>query len=201
MKTKKILYNIFIKYQLLVVLLIGFDQLTKLLANDLLTLNEPNNIIGSLVQFKLVYNTGIAFSLFNSMPSWTMFAVSLIGFGAIEYYVIKKKPDDKVFLVCLLCIAAGAFGNGIDRFLMLTGVYEGVIDFISISFFPAVFNVADIYVTCTCVFLIAFILFSKDDSELSMKELKEAKKRLEEEAKNNQIEDNKEKEVENNESN
>ena len=49
-------------------------------------------------------------------------------------------------------VIAGGMGNLIDRI-----VFGFVTDMISLSFFPPVFNVADIAVTLGCVILIIYI--------------------------------------------
>ena len=59
-------------------------------------------------------------------------------------------------LVCLAAILGGAIGNLIDR--IATG---RVVDMICLDFirFP-VFNVADCFITCGCLALVVYILFS-----------------------------------------
>lgn len=161
-KVKKVLYDIFIKYQGLLVILVLIDQLTKIWALN--NLDKPINILGiDWLQFKFIFNEGVAFSMFEDAPLWTKALISLVAFFAIEFYLIFKKGKDKVFNIMLLIIASGAIGNGIDRclavFPKVTG-YEGVVDFINVTWF-ANFNVADIYVTVTCFVLIGY-LFLQD---------------------------------------
>ncbi len=185
MKAKKVLYNIFIKYQGLFVLLVLIDQISKLLA--IKYLQTPVTIF-SWFKLELSVNSGVAFSLFKDAPQIVSAFISIIATIALEYYIIKHKPKDKFMVVMLIILAAGAFGNGIDRWLAVFGrkinvngvYYSGVVDFIYPTFF-ANFNIADSYVTCTCIILLIYFIFSKDDSEPSYKELKEAEKKLNEE--------------------
>ena len=179
-KVKDILYKIFIKYQLLLVLLLAIDQISKRLAVHFLKGGKIVKIIGDFFTLELTYNSGIAFSLLKNAPGWILASISIIACIALEYYLIKKKPDDKILNIGIICLIAGALGNGIDRWLMVFGVYKGVIDFFATDYF-AVFNVADIYVTVTCIGLLIYAIFGHDDSEPSYKELKEAKKKLEQE--------------------
>lgn len=179
------LYIIFIKYQLLFVLLIALDQITKAIAVKYL--QTPIILIdfGSWdLRLEYTPNTGVAFSLLKNAPQWLSAVFSVIATLAIEYYLVFKKTDDRPFAIMLLILAAGALGNGIDRWLSVfasvTG-YEGVIDFIYPTFF-ANFNVADMYVTLTCLALVLYFIFSKDDDEISYKQMKEAKKKLKEQA-------------------
>lgn len=168
-KVKKILYDIFIKYQGLVILLILLDQLTKLIA--LKFFQEPVKIF-SWLYLKLQVNSGMAFSFLDDSPQWISALISVVAFIAIEYYLIFKKGKDKIFNLLLMFIAAGALGNGIDRWLAVFGrqimingkAYTGVIDFIWPTFF-ANFNVADIYVTCACIVMIVYMFFSKEEKD------------------------------------
>ena len=178
-KVLNILYKIFIKYQLLVVLLIILDQITKLLAVNFL--NNPINIFGlEWFRLELQINSGVAFSFLADAPQWISALVSVVAVVALEIYINVKKPKSKYLTIVLLFLIAGSLGNGIDRWLSVFGKYtgySGVIDFIFPTFF-ANFNVADIYVTMSCVFLLVYFIFSKDDSEPSRKEMKIAKAKL-----------------------
>lgn len=172
-KVKKVLFDIFIKYQGLLVLLVIIDQLTKIWALN--SLDTPIKIFNlDWLQFKFIFNEGVAFSMFEDAPLWSKALISLVAFFGIEYYLIFKKPTDKVMHIMLLLIASGAIGNGIDRclavFPSVTG-YEGVVDFIYVSWF-ANFNVADIYVTVTCFAMIGYIFiqdYIKDKKEKAEK--------------------------------
>ena len=163
-KIKKVLYDIFIKYQGIIILLVIIDQITKIIALNYF--KTPIKIFGlDWLQFRLVFNKGVAFSMLDDAPLWTKAMISLVAFILIEAYIIVKKPEDKIFKTMLLLVAAGALGNGIDRWLAVfpdvTG-YEGVVDFIYVSWF-ANFNVADIYVTVTCLGMIVYMLLTSDE--------------------------------------
>lgn len=177
---KKVLYNIFIKYQGLLILLLIIDQVTKALALNFL--KEPVYIFGiSWLQLKLQINSGIAFSFLKDAPQWISALVSVVAALALEAYVIIKKPKSKIYNSILLVLIAGALGNGIDRWLAVFGKYTGytgVVDFIYPTFF-ANFNFADICVTLSCIALFIYFIFAKDDNEPSNKDFKKAKKELE----------------------
>ena len=170
----------FIIFHALFVGLVLLDQLTKIIA--IKYLQEPV-IITSWLQLKLQINPGVAFSFLADAPQWISALISVIAFGAIEYYLLCKKGNDKVFNYSLVVLAAGALGNGIDRWLAVFGreievrgvMQAGVVDFIWPTFF-ANFNVADIYVTCTCIFMIIYVIFfgkeEKDPHRVKKSELK-----------------------------
>ena len=75
-------------------------------------------------------------------------------------------PSDKKYLplrIVLIAISAGAAGNLVDRVML-----HYVRDFIYFSLidFP-VFNVADIYVTCSVFVLVYLILFYYKEEDLN----------------------------------
>lgn len=87
------------------------------------------------------------------------FILSLVSLAALIVLILiyLKVPDGKKYLplrLVLIFIAAGAAGNLYDRITL-----KYVRDFIYFSLidFP-VFNVADIYVTCS-VFVLVFLIF------------------------------------------
>ena len=82
-------------------------------------------------------------------------------------FLYARLPMENKFISLrwiLVFLTAGAIGNFIDRIQ-----YQYVIDFIYISLihFP-VFNVADIYVTCSVAVLFVLILFVYSEEELSV---------------------------------
>ena len=97
----------------------------------------------------------------------TLFYITTPILTLLLAYLYLRTPVRKRYLPLLavyLFLVAGALGNLIDRIL-----YRYVIDFIYFSLidFP-VFNVADIYVTCSIVVLFLLILFYfKDMDELT----------------------------------
>ena len=134
---------------LIVIFLVGLDQLTKTWA--LRNLTDKNLFIpGTQIGFSLTTNSGSAFSMFQSSTFLlTMFA-SLITVGvAIGIY----KSNGKLVVISLSLILAGALGNLADRYFREPGGGLGhVIDFIKFQSFPT-FNIAD-----SCVVIGAMLL-------------------------------------------
>ena len=182
MKTniKDLLYKIFVKFQALFFILLGVDILTKILAVNNLSDGTIIRIFGlDWLRFELTINDGVAFSLLRNLPSAILAIFSIFAFVAIEYYLIFKKPKEKIFAMLLVIIAAGALGNGIDRLAASFGKtyilegkeFSGVVDFINVTWF-ANFNVADIYVTLGIIALVIYLFFAKDEDEKAMAEAK-----------------------------
>ena len=149
----------FLYYTLFVYGIVAADQLTKYLAVANIALYENVPFIPGLLQLTYVQNTGAAFSSFEGQQ-WLFALVFLAFTGMILWEYFKKPmPFTRLERWCIAAIYAGGLGNMIDRVRL-----GYVVDMIEVEFisFP-VFNVADCFITCGCVLLIAhLILFNKD---------------------------------------
>jgi len=139
----------------LFIILVALDLFTKSLAVNALKDGRRIPLIPGVLEFYYIQNRGAAFGMFQSGT----FILSLISLAALIVLILiyLKIPDGKKYLplrLVLIFIAAGAAGNLYDRITL-----KYVRDFIYFSLidFP-VFNVADIYVTCS-VFVLAFLIF------------------------------------------
>lgn len=145
-----------------VVLLILFDQWTKLLAVNHLQGKEDIILIPNVLQLHYLENRGAAFGILQGQIA--VFVVLCAVFLAVGMYFYIKIPKTKHYLplaVMIVAIAAGGIGNLIDRIRL-----NYVVDFIYASFidFP-IFNVADIYVTVATFCLVFFVLFFYKDED------------------------------------
>ena len=80
-------------------------------------------------------------------------------------YVLLKTPNQHKYVklhIALVFIASGAIGNMIDRLKL-----DYVVDFLYFSLinFP-IFNVADIYVTLSAIYLVILLLFVYKERDL-----------------------------------
>ena len=143
---------------LVILSLIGIDQITKILATDLLKPVEEIPIIGELLVFRYCVNTGAAFSMFQNNKFLLIGLTSILLIGGLVLifggFIKKKVP-----LYAVSVVLAGGIGNLIDRILLgyvTDFIYIKVIDF-------AIFNFADMCVTIGGVFLVVYlILFDKE---------------------------------------
>jgi len=144
------------------ILLVILDQITKNLA--VLHLKDKPAIVLWDGVFELHYleNSGAAFGMLqNQKVLFVSIAVIIL---VIIGYLLIKLPRSKhyaILEILLVLIAAGAVGNMIDRVQ-----YNYVVDFFYFKLidFP-IFNVADIYVSVSCVVLAVLILFFYKDSD------------------------------------
>ena len=147
-------------YAVLFVVLLAIDQVTKYLAIVNLKGKDEIIVIDKWLHFVYVENSGAAFGIFqNATILFTVLTIVIV-FG-IMWYLLKESNNIGIFLkLPLVMIMAGAIGNLIDRIRL-----GYVVDFIhsplgGIYNFP-VFNFADIYVTCSAIFLIIYLLFNE----------------------------------------
>ncbi len=147
----------------LTAILILFDQVTKVLAVNKLK-DGPVNLIPGVFQLQYLENHGAAFGILQGQQIFFYLITALILLAVIWFY--SRIPGGRIYrLLRLLCaiITAGAVGNLIDRI-----GFHYVRDFLYFSLidFP-IFNVADIYVTCSAVLFVICILFVYKDDQFA----------------------------------
>jgi signal peptidase II len=131
-------------------LVLVVDQLSKRWALDRLYPNDVIELVGSL-QFRLRFNTGMAFSGFSNSGAIIGVVAILI---AVVLVVIARKVTSVFQLMLIGIMIGGALGNVIDRASRVGEVKDNngtvaegfmsgaVVDFIDLQWWP-IFNVAD----------------------------------------------------------
>ena len=134
------------------------DQVSKYIIAISFEIGEKFYIIGDWMKITYVQNRGVAFSMFSGNQFITIMLTSILLIVCLAF-IIKEK-ENKALLIVLTCILGGGVGNLIDR------IFRGyVVDMISCGNF-AVFNIADIFVTCGCILCAVYLLFFyKDDQK------------------------------------
>ena len=146
----------------LMILLVAADQVAKWLSYLYLKGQLSISLIPGVLELHYLYpeNRGIAFGMFQG--SVLFFAIVSVLFLGVILYAWIRIPKERFYLP-LLTIA-----TVIDRF------FRGyVIDFIYFSLidFP-VFNLADIYVVASGIFLILFVCTKYRDDDFSFLNIK-----------------------------
>lgn len=122
----------------------GADQLTKFFVVTNLTQFEHNQVVGELLQFVFVKNSGAAFSL-ASGSTW----IFSIAASAVTVFIVlfARRIRSLAWAVLFGMLLGGTLGNLTDRLFREPSFGLGhVIDFIQVWGFPAIFNVADIFI-------------------------------------------------------
>ncbi|MBR7142374.1 MAG: signal peptidase II [Clostridia bacterium] len=141
---------------LIAAVLVALDQLTKALAVVFLK-GQPSFILWEGVfQLTFVTNKGAAFSILQNQR-WVFIVVSLLAMGLLIWMLARKMFCGKLLLTSLCLILAGGVGNLIDRIAL--GYVVDFFDFCLINF--AIFNVADVFITCGAVGLCLAVLLNK----------------------------------------
>ncbi len=136
---------------LIVLFVVGADQLSKYIVSALMDTGQSIPIINNLLYITYVRNPGAAFGM---LPYRTAFfvVVTLVVVGFIIYYYRTLPAGFTLLRLGLALQLGGAIGNLIDR---VRSTY--VVDFIDVSFFPPVFNLADTAIVVGIIlFLFAF---------------------------------------------
>ncbi len=95
-----------------------------------------------LLDLRLGYNSGAAFSLGAGLPSWVVIAVTGLITAGVAVFAWRAATDAPwPLLVGLSAVLAGAVGNLVDR------AGDGlVIDYLHTGWWPT-FNLADVFIT------------------------------------------------------
>ena len=155
---KEVLYKL--NYPVLIILLVVLDLFSKdYAANNFLFAQSYSTFI-PFIDFLLIYNSGIAFGIFDgygNLASNLLLVITIF----ILIYLIRLLAKEKVQIAkfALSLIIAGALGNIIDRFIdgKVTDFLH--LEFGSFSFF--IFNLADAFITLGAILIIYFELIYK----------------------------------------
>jgi len=138
------------KYYLVGGLLIGIDQISKIIIRASMYVGQSVPVLGDFFRITYVRNSGAAFSMLSGERSLLVLIPVIVVAGALWYFY-KNKGKHWMFYTSWMCIIAGGIGNLIDR-----AVFGWVTDMLDFSIFPPVFNVADICVTAGCALFIFY---------------------------------------------
>ena len=145
-------------YPLIALLVIAADQITKYLVRTNMQPGERIPLIGDWMSLYYVRNTGTAFSMFEGNRYITVLLTSVLIIVCLIVIITEVRAGHTLIPVLLTFVAAGGISNLADRLML-----GYVTDMISCGSF-AVFNVADIAVTCGCVLtMLALLLFYREE--------------------------------------
>ena len=137
----------------IVLLLIGLDQLVKNYVVQQIPLGEVRLWIPNLVSLTYLQNRGAAFSMLQDQQ-WLFAVITLVVMVGAIWYLHKHMEDSLWMVLGLTLIIAGGLGNFIDRMSQGFVVDMFHLDFINF----AIFNVADSYLTVGVIVLLIAML-------------------------------------------
>lgn len=165
--------SFFLSFLWLPILLIAIDQGSKWAVVKAMeeVPSKSIEVINHFFYITLTYNQGSSFGMGGSIP-WMRYVFIVISWAAsvaiLFYWIRNLHKKDRFIDVLLAFCLAGAIGNGIDRtfYWKETVGFSGVVDFLQFYIFGygegqssfAIFNVADMYLTCAVIVLIVLLL-------------------------------------------
>ncbi|WP_054949967.1 signal peptidase II [Numidum massiliense] len=142
-------------YLLLALIVVGCDQLTKLVIVKAMNLYDTIPVIDGVFHITSHRNAGAAFGILQD-ARWFFIVVTVVVIIGILWYMTQIR-EQKGMLVSLALVLGGAIGNFIDR--LLQGEVVDFLDFRMINF--PIFNVADSAIVVGVIILLWFTLFSR----------------------------------------
>ncbi len=153
---KKIIFLLFTTSIVLI------DQIIKFAVVSNIKLESSLNLIPDLLSITYIQNTGAAFGMLKGHTILFVLICASVVITALFFFF--KTPAEKIktsYAISISLIIGGGIGNLVDRIQT-----QYVIDYIHISFFPAIFNFADIAVVIgSILFMICTI--RRDDKNFN----------------------------------
>lgn len=138
---------------LLALLLAAADQLLKMVVIHDVKPVGSIDVIDGLLKLEYSENTGAAFSMMEG-GRWGFLAITVVLCAFFIFAMFCYNNHEFFSRAASVLIVGGGIGNAIDRL-----AHSYVVDYISISFFPAIFNFADCCVVVGAIFLVIHLLF------------------------------------------
>lgn len=148
-------------YILMIAVLIGIDQLSKLWVLGKLKGIGSIPIIENVFHLTYVENRGAAFGMLqNNQIIFIIVALTASIFGL--YYLNTNKNLNLLGKSSIILIISGALGNLIDRVRL-----GFVVDYFDFRFiWEYVFNIADVFVVVGTIMLCIYILFFEEEKQV-----------------------------------
>ena len=151
----------------LAIVIIVLDQLSKYWVQLSFFEGERVNLL-PILDFTLVYNKGAAWSFLSDAGGWQRWlftAISSLVSIVLVIWIHRLVAIQKILLIALTLILAGAVGNLIDR-IMLGKVVDFVLFYYDGHYFPA-FNVADSAITLGAIMMLIDVFWGPSEADLN----------------------------------
>ena len=155
-------YKRFFSISATIVLILFFDQLSKIFIINYFQTNNSIIYLTSFLNFELIWNEGIAFGLlsFENSKVYNFISIIILLVVLIILFVIYKTKNLTVYFYSM--IVGGALGNLLDRVR-----YSSVPDFIDFhigEFHWFIFNIADVFISLGIIFMIFLELIDNNET-------------------------------------
>jgi signal peptidase II len=149
--------------------IIILDQITKAAIVAKFIKHESYAVIDGFFNLVYVMNPGAAFGFLANMSETFRYiffiGITLVVILCIIYYIVKSKQQNRLMVISLALIFAGAVGNLIDRVR-----FGAVVDFLDVyigtAHWPA-FNVADSAISIGAMLMIWEMIMKREKEHSS----------------------------------
>ena len=145
-----------------------FDQISKIICDVYLRLNESITVINDFFNITYVQNDGAAWSILNNQR------ILLILIGVLALYFIYKFIDDfkenKRNILAFGLLIGGILGNLLDRIFL--GYVRDFLDFNLFGYNYPIFNLGDIGICIGVILLVIASIKGEDYGEVRRKKFK-----------------------------
>lgn len=134
----------------------GLDLATKEWVLATMREGDVTQVLGELLQWHFVRNPGAAFSL-AAGSTWIFTILA----AAVAVFIVSqlRRIGSMRWALALGGVLGGTLGNLTDRIVRDPGLFVGhVVDFIQVWGFPAIFNVADIFIVSSMIAIVLLVL-------------------------------------------
>ena len=167
-------------YAIAVVLVLIADQALKYWVSLNIELNVGEQaLIPGVIKLVNIHNSGAAFGLLSG-GSWRwVFVVIAVVFTVVVIYALKRDLiHGKLGRWAAVGVLAGSIGNCIDRVAYGYVVDMFKFEFLGDSRLNAIFNVADVFISCCGVLFCLYIIFGGEkDADAEDEDEEPAKRR------------------------
>lgn len=153
-------------YAIAVVLVLIADQALKYWVSLNIDLNTGEHaLIPGFIKLVNIHNNGAAFGLLGGGGWRWVFVVVALVFAVVVVYALKRDLiHGKLGRWAAVGVLAGSIGNCIDRVAYGYVVDMFKFEFLGDSRLNAIFNVADVFISCCGVLFCLYIIFGGEDS-------------------------------------
>lgn len=151
MKKLNLTYKNILLYVISFFIVVGGDQITKIIVDHTLSLGASYTIIDNFFYFTYSHNDGAAWGILSGKLG-LFFVVAVVATIGLIYYFMQSEAYQKLTRFGIVLIFSGMIGNLIDRICL--GYVRDFIDFILFGYDFPIFNVADMAITIGFVLVI-----------------------------------------------
>ncbi|MDN5950793.1 MAG: signal peptidase II [Loigolactobacillus coryniformis] len=145
-------------YLILLVVIVGCDQLLKYWITTNLALQQVQTLIPNLFSLTYLRNDGAAWSILQGKQLFFMLLTPIV-ILVLGYLLLKARRQHRIYALGLTFMIAGPLGNFIDRLRLGYVVDMFQLDFIN---FP-IFNLADSALTVGVILVFVYLIFFADE--------------------------------------